>query len=76
MSSMRALAAVAEVGAAVAELGIVVGQLHNLQAEEVAESVGGFLKVVDGDTNEAQVCCHVLLPRGQGAGPWRSLLVV
>ena len=76
MSSMKGFGAVAEVGAAVAELGIVVGQLHNLQTEEVAESVGGFLKVVDGDTNEAQVCCHVLLPRGQGAGPWRSLLVV
>ena len=68
--------AVAEVGAAVAELGVVVGHLHNLKTEEVAESVGGFLKVVDGDAYEAQVCCHALLPLDQGAGPWRSLLVV
>ena len=68
--------AVAEVGAAVAELGVIVGHLHNLKSEEVAESVGGFLKVVDGDAYEAQVCCHALLPRAQGAGPWCSLLVV
>ena len=54
---------IAEEGVAVAELGVVVGRLHDLKVVEAAEPVGGLLKVVYGDTYEAQVGRHSISSR-------------